>query len=253
MAWARPRPSASSACRCPRAPFAWRLSSLRRFSHRSLYHRIHATTSGAGASGGPGQRWRGNSDSTTADSASTPRSSRCRPVICRPIGRPSAVKPIGTDAAGSPVRLASAEKAIHAVGATARPAMRSGPARSMAKAGAAVVGVSRKSWLLHEAPGRVDDALARHRRGGELVAAPAALDEARQPAGQDDAAPRRQLLQPGAVGVERDQRLEHRLGVADRRAGALERARPAPPAGEAPPTRRPPRPRRRPPHGPCRC
>ena len=37
------------------------------------------------------------------------------------MGRPSAVKPIGTDAAGSPVRLARAEKAIHAVGATGWP------------------------------------------------------------------------------------------------------------------------------------
>ena len=48
-------------------------------------------------------------------------------MICNPIGRPSAVHPIGTDAAGAPVRLASAEKAIHAVGGTACPSMRRGP------------------------------------------------------------------------------------------------------------------------------
>ncbi len=66
-------------------------------------------------------------------------------MICRPIGRPSAVKPMGTDAAGRPVKLASAEKAIQAVGATARPSMRLGSVEVEPEGGAAVVGVSRKS------------------------------------------------------------------------------------------------------------
>ena len=66
-------------------------------------------------------------------------------MICRPIGRPSALRPIGTDAAGAPVRLASAEKAIQAVGTTALPSMRCGPLRSTGNAAAAVVGVNKKS------------------------------------------------------------------------------------------------------------
>jgi hypothetical protein len=44
--------------------------------------------------------------SKAAAAETTVRSAKCRPMICRPTGRPSSVQPAGTLAAGWPVRFA---------------------------------------------------------------------------------------------------------------------------------------------------
>src|SRR6266542_2265680 len=83
--------------------------------------------------------------SNAAEAASTVRSAKRRPTICRPTGSLLEVIPTGTVAAGWPVRLNGNVNGIQPSGDTCCPSIALTPGRPTSNGGTATVGMSRRS------------------------------------------------------------------------------------------------------------